>query len=300
MTSGTAARMLRSARTLIHMPDITEAASDGRITPDGVRLLTDARKRHPEAFTEHQGVFTEIAQYLSVDDLRVAIEHWEQQIDYPDTIARVRHQRERRRLNLSKTFEGMWRLDAILDPETGITVAEAIQSIVGRQNVAASREGSHDRRQPWQRRADALGDIADFWLKRSDEVGTSGGSKPHITVTTTLETLLGFQEGIPRIDDLMIDPSDLRRISCDAGIVRIIVDPDDQPLSVGRKTRTIPSAIRRALDHRDKGCVHNGCNAPASWCDAHHIIHWADLGRTELDNLQLLCRTHHRAAHRDD
>jgi hypothetical protein len=73
--------------------------------------------------------------------------------------------------------------------------------------------------------------------------------------------------------------------------------PDGSVLDVGRKTRTVPSAIRRALDHRDGGCRFPGCGL--RFCDAHHIKHWADGGHTRLDNLVLLCRRHHRAVHEE-
>ena len=68
-------------------------------------------------------------------------------------------------------------------------------------------------------------------------------------------------------------------------------------LDVGRKTRTVPPAIRRALDHRDGGCRFPGCGN--RFCDAHHIKHWADGGETRLDQLTLLCRRHHRAVHEE-
>jgi hypothetical protein len=67
-------------------------------------------------------------------------------------------------------------------------------------------------------------------------------------------------------------------------------------LDVGRKTRTIPSAIRRALTARDQRCQFPGCSARR--CDAHHIDHWVDGGPTRLDNLVLLCRRHHRVVHK--
>ena len=73
--------------------------------------------------------------------------------------------------------------------------------------------------------------------------------------------------------------------------------PDGSVLNVGRKTRTVPPAIRRALDHRDGGCRFPGCGL--RFCDAHHITHWADGGETRLDNLVLLCRHHHRAVHEE-
>jgi hypothetical protein len=70
-----------------------------------------------------------------------------------------------------------------------------------------------------------------------------------------------------------------------------------QLLDLGRATRLISPALRRALAVRDGGCVAAGCDRPASWTDAHHLIHWLHGGATNLDNLVLLCRTHHRAAH---
>ena len=71
--------------------------------------------------------------------------------------------------------------------------------------------------------------------------------------------------------------------------------PDGSVLDVGRKTRTIPPALRRALDARDRGCRFPGCGL--RFADAHHIVHWADGGETKLDNTVLLCRRHHRRVH---
>jgi hypothetical protein len=65
---------------------------------------------------------------------------------------------------------------------------------------------------------------------------------------------------------------------------------------VGRKTRSIPPAIRRALNSRDGGCRFPGCTHQR-YLDAHHIEHWADGGDTKLSNLVTLCRFHHRLVH---
>jgi hypothetical protein len=70
-----------------------------------------------------------------------------------------------------------------------------------------------------------------------------------------------------------------------------------QPLDVGRTTRVIQPAQRVALAVRDGGCVFPGCDRPLAWCEAHHLVHWLDGGPTDLDNLVLLCRAHHRAVH---
>ncbi len=85
-----------------------------------------------------------------------------------------------------------------------------------------------------------------------------------------------------------------RRIACDSGKVRM-AHRWGQILNVGRKTRTIPPPIRRALEFRDQGCRFPGCTS--KHCDAHHIVHWADGGETKLANLVLLCRRHHRLLH---
>lgn len=88
-----------------------------------------------------------------------------------------------------------------------------------------------------------------------------------------------------------------RRLACDAGGVLMAHGDDGGVLNVGRKRRTIPPAIRRALEYRDRGCRFPGCGC--RFTDAHHIVHWADGGETKLDNLVLICRRHHRALHEE-
>jgi hypothetical protein len=139
--------------------------------------------------------------------------------------------------------------------------------------------------------------VCRFYLDHNNDTVTSGGEKPHVTVTVDYETLKGAAQFLPDIADMPITPETVRRITCDAGIIPTVLGSDSQPLDVGRKTRTIPAAIRRALEQRDRGCTWAGCGAPVAWCDAHHIIHWADGGDTSLGNLALLCRTHHTATH---
>ena len=55
--------------------------------------------------------------------------------------------------------------------------------------------------------------------------------------------------------------------------------------------------MRRALIVRDKGCAFPGCDRPASWTEAHHIVHWAHHGETKITNLVLLCEHHHTTIH---
>ena len=89
-----------------------------------------------------------------------------------------------------------------------------------------------------------------------------------------------------------------RRVASDAGLVVLRHAADGGMLDVGRRTRTIPSALRRALQSRDRNqCQFPGCNS--RHCDAHHVVHWAYGGKTQLSNLASLCRFHHRAVHEE-
>jgi hypothetical protein len=87
-----------------------------------------------------------------------------------------------------------------------------------------------------------------------------------------------------------------RRLLCDAGVVPMLEDERGKTIDVGRRTRTIPSALRRALDARDGGCRFPGCTN-RFFTDAHHVEHWLEGGETSLANTVLLCRRHHRYLH---
>ena len=94
----------------------------------------------------------------------------------------------------------------------------------------------------------------------------------------------------------VIAASTARRLCCDAGVVVAHVDAHGVPLSVGRKTRTTPAAIQRALRLRDRTCRFPGCTH-SRYVDGHHIKHWANGGETALANLMLLCSAHHTLLH---
>ena len=133
---------------------------------------------------------------------------------------------------------------------------------------------------------------------------------PHVSAETfeiseapgervALETDLDAgQAVIEQAGGLHIGREAARRVACDAGIVVLRHAADGQVLDVGRRSRTVPSAMRRALLSRDRGqCQFPGCES--RHCDAHHVEHWADGGETRLQNLVLACRFHHRALHEE-
>jgi hypothetical protein len=202
--------------------------------------------------------------------------------------------RARRRLHASVSFEGMVRVDGDLDPEAGETLLTALRAVMD----AGSRNGSDDNRTPPQRRADALHEICRQWLDLAERP-TVAGERPHVTVTVDAPALAGASSGAGDLDHVgAVDVTFARQLSCDASVMRVVMAGRSQPLDVGRRTPVVPPAIRRAVIVRDRVCRFPGCDRPHTWCDAHHIVHWADGGSTSLHNLLLLCRRHHGMIHR--
>jgi hypothetical protein len=295
MTSTEASGTLKTARALADMPTILMRALGGEVPARSLQLLSQARDRHVEAFELHEAIFGDAATWLSVGDLTKAISHWDQQVDYEGTLADTRDAEERAALFFTQTYLGRWDIAGTF----GVADGEVINTAL-RGYIQASYLDPTDRRPLPQRLAEAAVSIHRFWLDHNTSVETSGGEKPHITVVVDYRTLVGDANRLPELDGHAVDPETLRRWSCDAGIVRIITDAESQPIDVGRRTRTIPSSLRRALELRDGGCTWKGCSAPVGWCDAHHIVHWADGGETNAENTKLLCRKHHTRAHRRD
>jgi hypothetical protein len=295
MTGREASGTVKTARALAHMPQVADKAVTGEIVASGVKLLAMTRDRHPDEFSDYEAAFLDIAAHGNTKNLRVAVSEWEQGIDYDEALADVEYDGWGRELFFNQSYDGRWDMHAEFGVADGHVINTALQGYAQRSYI-----DGNDTRAIYQRLADATVGIHQFWLDHNDTVETSGGEKPHITVTVPYDILTGVKKQLPELDGYAIDPAVVRRWACDAGIVRIITNGESQPIDVGRRTRTIPTALRRALDQRDKGCIWEGCGASVSWCDVHHIIHWADGGDTNLRNCQLLCRKHHTWTHRID
>ena len=138
-----------------------------------------------------------------------------------------------------------------------------------------------------------------------------GGERVALTVTLNYDTLrralaehplTGPLPGLhPELallgENTHIRPETARRLACDAEIVPALLGSRGEVLDIGRKTRTIPNALRRAVVLRDRHCAHPGCRRRARRGQVHHIVHWADGGETCLENCVLLCSYHHTLVH---
>jgi len=302
LSPGDAASRVRSARRLRdQLPVTATALGAGDISWPHAKVVCEQagkvadRLGEPgaQALSQAESVFVDAALGLHPADVGRVIRRWEHVIDADGFLSDADRAFERRYLNISTSWQGTVYLDGQLDAESGAVVLAAIDALTA--------PTPDDTRSAGQRRADAFVELS----RRSLDSGTlpvTGGEKPHITVEVTLDSLerrLGCEPGeLTRTGPVPADTA--RRLACDASITRIITGPDSEPLDVGRRTRVIPAAVRRALYLRDKGCTWPGCDYPAEWTDAHHIHHWADGGPTTLANLRLLCRRHHRATHHHD
>jgi hypothetical protein len=152
---------------------------------------------------------------------------------------------------------------------------------------------------PWPGRADALLALAEGFLAAAPGRPRSGGERYTLLVHLGPDEggLLGGA-GATLEDGTPIPAETFRRIACDAGLVPVAHGAQSETLDVGRRRRTIPPAVRRALASRDRGCAFPGCTN-RQFVDAHHVHHWIHGGRTALDNLVLLCGAHHRLVHDD-
>ena len=204
-------------------------------------------------------------------------------------------------------MDGEFILAARLPGEIDAVVAKALEAAVEavRESKDVTAEtGLQIPAHAWQ--ADALRVMAESFLEHRGR-DTGAGSSPdrlqvvvHIDQAVLAEQQAAAESSKPHRCELEDGPAlaldTARRLACDASIVGIVEGEDGDPLDIGRKTRSIPLAISRALKARDRGCRFPGCDR-TRFCDGHHIAHWANGGETKLDNLVTLCGYHHRLVH---
>jgi hypothetical protein len=283
---------VRVALALRHMPLTMQAFSQGELSEPRVRLLVEAHEAAPEVFSRDERLLVSQACSLSARVFPKALAHWHRLADPDGALADAGKAFEHRRLFVSVTWEGMTRLDGDLDPESGEIVLKAIGSLA---ESWALEPG--DTRSPQQRRADALAEICRRHIDSRDRP-RQGGERPHLVLALSPAALAG--DGVVDLDTGPINAETARRLTCDCSLTPVVLDEHGDLVAVGRRTRVVPPALRRALDARDGGCTHPGCDVPARWCDAHHIEHWALGGATTAANLRLLCRRHHRVEHDEE
>ena len=158
-----------------------------------------------------------------------------------------------------------------------------------------------DPRDHGARMFDALVELAQHALD-TERVPASHGARPRVVVTVDHQALVSGCGTRPPTDictddGLRLSVAAVRRLACDAEVIPVCLGTDGEVLDVGRTARLVTPALWRALVARDRHCAFPGCTRPPMMGHAHHIVHWADGGKTSLDNLVLVCGEHHRVLH---
>jgi len=277
------------------LPLVRDALCEGVLDPDHVDVIADVVKKIP---AWAPGDTAELVEKHLVDTARVAHPsvvraHGETLLaridpdgDQPadDALAEpknvFRYRRDR---------TGWMHFTGTIEPET----AEELDAMLG---ALAKPCGPADDRHPTQRLGDGFCDVVHHAID-SPDLPARGGEKPHLNATIDYSRLLAGVGAATLEGGALLPAAAVRRIACDCGIVPVVLGGETVPLDVGRTRRLITAKQRVALNIRDGGCSFPHCERPARWSDAHHITSWLDGGATDLTNMTLLCRRHHRMIH---
>jgi hypothetical protein len=301
---GTAREKVRAARSLEKLPMTSAAMARGELSFSKVRALT----RVAEAGTEPE--LLELARGTTTAQLERMVRAWKKG-RRTDEAERDRQRYDSRTFSVYPDDDGMYVVKGRLTPEAGALLMRAIEAagealFQERRPLCASSDSDVDAS---QRRADAMALLSERALAagfgaRNSEAGAESvaisgtrAERYQVMLHVAAETLSAQGDvGRSELEDgTRVSAETSRRLSCDATVVCVTHARDGSVLDVGRKTRTISPALRRALEVRDGGCRFPGCHL--RFTDGHHVKHWADGGETSLDNCMLLCSYHHRLVH---
>ncbi|HYZ91991.1 MAG TPA: DUF222 domain-containing protein [Actinomycetota bacterium] len=270
--------LCRIARSLEFLPAIADAFRDGFLTFDKVRWLTEfCTPSEDESWARDAvGLSAHQVRAFAIHRRRLARE-----------AADARFKRRYLRI-VPDAEEGVVRLWGRLSDSEGMLVKRAIDRAAEHQ-PADPETGALVAFE--QRRADDLVELASLSL------GADRDTDRATVVCHVDAAVLASEDGVATIEgEMPVGAETVRRLLCDGRLQALVHAADGQPIGVGRVTRVVPHYLRRVLVERDGGCVWPGC-ACAHWLHAHHVIHVAHGGRTDEDNLVMLCPTHHRLVH---
>jgi hypothetical protein len=283
---------VRMARALGKLPKLREALAHGELTYAKVRALT--RVATPD--TEDR--LLSFGQAGTAAHVERLVRGWR----FVDRTAENREMAARQRarsLQVYQDTDGMVVVRGRLTPEVGAVLIRALDAARDRLYAKARvNDPEGDPPLHGQQQADALGMIAEAALNQELDPGAVGDRFQVVVHVDAAVLADSEQPGQSVLEDgQRVTAVTSRRLACDASRVVMRHDSDGRIVEVGARTRTIPPALRRALEHRDQGCRFPGCGS--RFTQGHHIRHWAEGGPTTLSNLMLLCRRHHRSVHED-
>src|SRR5438132_6186523 len=297
---GAARERVRVARALGTLPLLADALARGQLSYAKVRALTRV------ATPETEARLLAVGRAGTAAHVERIVRGW-QYVGRRAEAREAKHRHATRGLHVYQAEDGTVVLRGRLEPEMGALVMQALaaarESLYQRARErarAATGFGDVSEETPTvaQQRADALALLAETALHQGLEPGPPG-ERYQVVVHVDVPVLADPEQPGQSVLEggTRVSTETSQRLACDASRVVMRHDGDGRLVEVGARTRTIPTALRRALHHRDQGCRFPGCGL--RFTQGHHLRHWAHGGPTTLSNLALLCRRHHRAVHEE-
>lgn len=279
-----AREQVRVARRLEELPAVCEAFGKGELSYSKTRAISRVASEESEA------ELLDLARHATAAQLEKVARAYRGVVSAQ--VEKAHDTYEDRHFSYQWDDNGSLLVRGRLPAEDGALLMRSLDD--ARHRLRASAEAPEMEKGPSN--ADALVSLAETGLATGG-AERQGGERNQVVVHVDSAALADDEPGGPcEIENgPALAPETARRLACDASLVTM-AERDGRPLSVGRKTRSIPPALRRALQHRDGGCRFPGCTQHR-FVDGHHIEHWAHGGETKLSNLLLLCRHHHRLIH---
>lgn len=276
----------------------------GGVTTEQVQIIlrglakVDRPGFDPADVDRGEQTLTEFAATFGPKDLQVCVDRFVDHIDPDGSRPRDELNADRRHVELRSRMDGSWVGQFQLTGALGAKLQALLSPLAKpRINLTVGPQGgmieTRDERTHGQRVHDALEDVCDRLL-RAGGVPDSGGVPATVIVTLDVDDLIARTGYGTTSDGTLISTREVLELAAQAEIIPAVLDSAGAVLSLGRSRRIATRPQTLALIARDRGCSFPGCDHPPEWCERHHIRGWVDGGPTDLDNLTLLCRYHHR------
>jgi hypothetical protein len=291
ITKSDAMVLVRTARHVAKHETTAKALDAGDISAAHAHIIARAVRHREKFYPESEDVILDAARALRPDDFKAAMQHWRACADAVADTKDTLNDLDGNYVDVTRTFRNVGHLEGRLDPISTAALLAKLDHL-----EPPDPPDALVRRTVAQRRAAALMRLVH-------------GDKPpevSIDVLVDVDTLAGrpatdLTFGCCEIQGFgPISPALARTLACDAAIGRVLMRGKSEVLDLGRRTRLITPAQRRALQIRDRTCSEDGCDLPGTFCDGHHIVHWLQHGNTDLINLEFRCRRHHVLQHLRD
>ncbi len=277
------------------MPVTAKAFQAGDLGLDHAHVIVQATKDlQSDLAADLEAFLAQQATPLTPRQLRIVAEELLAAAAPEESADAAARKRAAQQLHLSETLGGMWRLDGHFDAEAGLIISKALAEFLRRPDP----EGDLLTESIGSRRAEALVQMARHATAHAESCNGQGGGRHTVIVGLSEQVLRDGTGTAGTPDGQRLPAAAVRRMACDAGIIPAVFGADSEILDLGRLTRHIPTGLRHFLIARDGGCTWPGCDRPPSFTEAHHRQEWLrDQGKTEPENLDLLCTHHHHRVH---